>query len=120
MSNVDNADERLLTVYDVAERLGMQLMAVRDWIRDGIFPAPDAVDYRRGTYFWKEATVQPWCEWRARVLDLRAKRAEVDKQAKELREYRASLESANRDAWQWRTAGFKSPAAFAEAKAIAV
>lgn len=49
--------EPMLTVGQVADRLGVSAMTVRRWSNDGRFPAPDV---RIGRFRWLASTVENW------------------------------------------------------------
>ncbi|GJH28159.1 AlpA family transcriptional regulator [Caballeronia novacaledonica] len=101
MATTPHTAEKLFTTREVTALLDMKLLAMRDWIHDGIFPPPDKVG-PHGAYLWRETTIAPWLQWRAGVIELRAKRAEIEKQSRELRELRETLEAPNREAWARR------------------
>ena len=57
------SEERLLSVADVAERIGVHRNTVYNWVKDGVFPQPVALG---ALTRWKLSEVLAWIEARER------------------------------------------------------
>jgi excisionase family DNA binding protein len=56
---------RLVTVKEVADVLGVTTAAVYKWIKEASMPAPMRLGGRRGILRWSPSTINEWLEARS-------------------------------------------------------
>lgn len=75
----------LLDAHEVAERIGVHVITVRDWVAKGEFPRPVHSPSGRKRHRWTAQQIAPWVEVYAQLRELEVRRLALMATARQAR-----------------------------------